>query len=963
MLLLVLVPLIAIIPLAGVRVVEEAKAIRAAGDIHDQSLIAQRISGLVSALADERDHTEVALSGRGFRADSGLSQARNTTTDRVRAFNDAMEKYRDSVSALPPRTRQLGERAQGRLGDIEPLRDSVIRLRSGAPTFSAYSTIIDNLLAFDSQLSANTSDQALGNLVRTLGSVEQTHEHTSRERGYLYDVMSTGHATLEQTEDLEQAQAQFNSALESTLDNAPTGVVNDYQSTVGGNRIARADGTIQAVSAAAQEGTSIRDIGVDASTTFGDLTTKLEAIRAVKARVNEDMSKRASELLSEGRIDLYANLGIILVVVLLSLVGALVLARSVVRPLRTLQSSALEVADVRLPDAVRKLRESRSPDGMPRTERIGVDSRDEVGQVARAFDRVHAEAVRLATEQALMRDNVNTMFTNLSRRSESLVLRQLSLIDELESGEQNPTQLSSLFKLDHLATRMRRNNESLLVLAGGEQGRRWDRQVLLLDVVRAAIAEIEEYERVNTGELPDVAVSGPAATDVVHLVAELIENATSFSAPETEVLVNAEMLNGEIMLTVSDTGLGIGADELRAINERLARPPVVDVTISRRMGLFVVGRLALRHRIRVWLTTSGTGGTSAVVVLPAPLVKQATDLDSDTGAAFGAALRPSSYDTLDISDILYPGSLPEPGRETAFDMQARAEAGPPPDGFGWFTDQAGTDELSGGPGWGTSGGFSWFDEPNPGDAPPPPDMMNAAPVERLPIYEAIESEWFDADGRGPGGLGGSAGPGGPGGSAGLGGPGGSAGLGGPGAGPGTGAAPGLEPGPGPERGPEPGAASPPSARYAPGDPGLPERGTPPGGGETVQAATRPAPAPAPASHETGRERHTAEQGGEGQSSEWQGGAGRGGAATSAASRPADGGMTARGLPRRVPRGNLKPGSVAAEPPRDVAPATAPPRSPAQLQDRLSRFSQGVRHGKDTAGNAGDGVRANGPDAR
>ncbi len=188
-----------------------------------------------------------------------------------------------------------------------------------------------------------------------------------------------------------------------------------------------------------------------------------------------------------------------------------------------------------------------------------MDSFDEIGEVARAFDQVHREALRLAANEAALRGNVNAMFVNLSRRSQSLVERQIRLIDELEQGEQDPERLGSLFQMDHLATRMRRNSENLLVLAGHDSTRRWNQPVSLVDVLRAAISEIEQYERVTLNVQPGIAVRGPAVNDVVHLIAELAENATSFSSADTPVNIAGHLLSsGGVLLDITDLGVGQG---------------------------------------------------------------------------------------------------------------------------------------------------------------------------------------------------------------------------------------------------------------------------------------------------------------------------------------------------------------------------------------------------------------------
>ncbi|MBY8886688.1 nitrate- and nitrite sensing domain-containing protein [Streptomyces sp. PTM05] len=792
MLLLVLVPLIAIIPLAGVRVVTDLGTLRAVGDLRDQALLAQRISTLVNQVGEERDLTEVALTGSGVHGDASLARAQQATDTAAGALTTALDRYHRGVADLPPATRQLGDRAEARLGDLAPLRASVVRLGTVAPAFTAYTTIIDDLMDFGDQLSVNTTDHTLGNLVATLANVEQAEEQTSVERGYLVGVLRSGGFTLEQKQELEQAQAQFTSAYDAIANDAPAGIVNLYQSTVSGNEIGAADGTLQAVTDAAQEGTPLSSLGTGEQSAYQAMTVKVNAIRSIQARVIAAMTQRASHLLDAGRKELYENVAIIVAVVLLSLLGATVLARSVVRPLRALRGSALEIADQRLPDVVRRLGDARFADpgeaeDLMRVRPIGVRSRDEVGQVARAFDRVHSEAVRLAAEQAMMRGNVNAMFTNLSRRSESLVQRQLRLIDELEGGEQNPGRLESLFKLDHLATRMRRNNENLLVLAGEEQGRRWNRPVLLLDVVRAATAEVEQYERVTVTELPDIALAGHAATDVVHLIAELIENAAEFSAPDTEVVVGATTLGyGAVLVEITDAGLGMSPEELAEVNERLAEPPVVDVSISRRMGLFVVGRLASKYRVRVGLERAATGGVSALVTLPMSLLKAASEVDSDAGTAFDLAMRPGTYDApTGLSGMLggeraHPQQAlgeqafterafteeafpDEPEDDAAFERLVREHRGAPArEGFGWFhEEEPETPEPQNAyPG----ADFTWFEEQPQGtepdgvhaftDPPPPPSQPPSAPpsagqpAPRLPIFEAIESEWYGHEQQG-----------------------------------------------------------------------------------------------------------------------------------------------------------------------------------------------------------------------
>ena len=344
-------------------------------------------------------------------------------------------------------------------------------------------------------------------------------------------------------------------------------------------------------------------------TWYGSMSNEIDSqMASVEQALSGQISSRAAALHKSALTAAVAVGAAVLLVLALALFLTVVIGRSMVRPLRRLRAGALEVAGVRLPEMVRRMSEADGG-GSFEVAPIDVDSSDEIGEVARAFDQVHREALRLAANEAALRGNVNAMFVNLSRRSQSLVERQIRLIDDLEQGEQDPERLSNLFQMDHLATRMRRNSENLLVLAGHEVSRRWNQPVALVDVLRAAVSEIEQYERVSMNVQPGISVRGQAVNDVVHLVAELVENATSFSSAETPVTVSGHLLNsGGVLLDISDQGVGMGAEEMAHANWRLDNPPVVDVAVSRRMGLFVVARLAARHGIRVRLRPATTGG-------------------------------------------------------------------------------------------------------------------------------------------------------------------------------------------------------------------------------------------------------------------------------------------------------------------------------------------------------------------
>ncbi|MEU3477727.1 nitrate- and nitrite sensing domain-containing protein [Streptomyces sp. NPDC033754] len=378
--------------------------------------------------------------------------------------------------------------------------------------------------------------------------------------------------------------------------------------------VASAIGTAKSPEALA----ALKSKGITAESWMAVATAKFEGYSDVEKALVDKAVAEAVKISDEAKTDAWVIGAIVVVALLTAFILAGMMARQMSRSMRELRTAAFGIAEQRLPMLVDQL--SRTEPGRvdTRVQPIPIDSQDEIGEVARAFDQVHREAVRLAAEQAMLRGNVNAIFTNLSRRNQSLIEGQLTLITDLENNEADPDQLENLFKLDHLATRMRRNGENLLVLAGEEPGRRWDQPVPLVDVMRAASSEVEQYERIELAGVPEAEIHGQAVTDLVHLLAELLENATTFSSPQTKVRVTATRLpDGRVMVEIHDKGIGLTAEDFADINHKLADPPTVDAAVSQRMGLFVVGRLADRHGIRVQLRPSGEqAGTTSLVMLP-----------------------------------------------------------------------------------------------------------------------------------------------------------------------------------------------------------------------------------------------------------------------------------------------------------------------------------------------------------
>ncbi|MFF3346874.1 nitrate- and nitrite sensing domain-containing protein [Streptomyces sp. NPDC002779] len=302
-----------------------------------------------------------------------------------------------------------------------------------------------------------------------------------------------------------------------------------------------------------------------------------------------------------------------------SLVISVRIGRGLVVELVSLRNSALEIARRKLPEAMRRLRAGEEIDVRAEAP-PGPPAEDESGQVAEALGTVHRAALRAAVERAELASGISGVFVNLARRSQVLVHRQLSLLDSMERRSDDPNELSDLFRLDHLTTRMRRHAESLIILSGAAPGRAWRMPVSLTNVVRAAVSEVEDYARVEVRQLPETAVVGAAVADLTHLLAELVENAAQFSPPHTRVRITGEPVGNGYAVEVEDRGLGMGKETLAEANRRIEQSEALDLFDSDRLGLFVVSRLAARHGIKVHLRTSPYGGTTAVVLLPTSLL-------------------------------------------------------------------------------------------------------------------------------------------------------------------------------------------------------------------------------------------------------------------------------------------------------------------------------------------------------
>ncbi len=601
--------------------------------------LSAKVTKLAFNLEAERDNSVwfIALkTGKNGISNTNLSPAAKAQLQVVRQQYTYTDKWvapvRQGVLSIgsdyPPGVVLDAHSVRSELGFIKRVRGAALTAQTSAiDVVNRYSAVISVLLAFEDQIALSSNDPQLTSTVSSLSQISRIEEEFSVQRGLVVYALTANQFAPNMFDLLNNSVAKLKSDNDQFANFASTPQNELYKVALASgslfDRVSASEQTVIQYETAnlATGNTGLGNVGINPQEWFGNVTETIGKIRHVEESLVGQAVSRAQDLRKKAIIAAVVIGGAVLVVLVIALLFTVIVGRSMVRPLRRLRAGALEVAGVGLPETVRRMSEADSENISIDVQPIDVDSFDEIGEVARAFDQVHREALRLAANEAALRGNVNAMFVNLSRRSQSLVERQIKLIDELEQGEQDPERLGSLFQMDHLATRMRRNSENLLVLAGHESTRRWNQPVPLVDVLRAAVSEIEQYERVTLNVQPGIAVRGPAVNDVVHLIAELAENATSYSSADTPVNVSGHMLNsGGVLLDITDLGVGMGSEEMAHANWRLDNPPVVDVAVSRRMGLFVVARLAARHGIRVRLRPASGAGLTALVWLPDEVV-------------------------------------------------------------------------------------------------------------------------------------------------------------------------------------------------------------------------------------------------------------------------------------------------------------------------------------------------------
>jgi signal transduction histidine kinase len=616
------IPSLAFMVVAGVQTVSLVDQATVLDEFADEVSVGRQITTLVHDLQSERDRTAGDLAALKAQKMGSTELAADVRQYYV-AVDRSVTEFRDAAAPLAggdAAWRVAYNRAIDAVDDLPTLRTAVSGGAVSAETvFGNYSRAIDALLTLLAQPSPGVERPELTELVLRYVELARVKEVSSRLRARLYAAASAGaYGPADQVE-LTDLRAQQLTALADFRVAATNDQILRYE---------RAAADPKFAAATAMEQTTIASGTGDAKVLepfrwWSLSQDRHDLLRQVETAVLDEAADEAGARSAEQLRETLLVAGAVLAVLLIALLISVAIGRSIARSLRVLRSHALQVAQLELPEALERLRTVAA--GVPEIEvsPSAVRSMDEVGEVAEAFVAVHRSAVDLAVEQAIMRRNVNAMFVNLARRSQVLVERQLELLDDLEREEGDPDQLANLFKLDHLAARMRRNDESLLVLAGTESSRRWNEPVALSAVVLAAAAEIEQYPRVRHDAADQIHVVGHVVADLVHLLAELLENATNFSPPFTNVQITGQAASGRTaLIEITDEGIGMSEAALDEANAVLAEPPAADVAASERMGLFVVSHLAARHGIRVQLRMAERGMV-ATVSLPAVLLAAA----------------------------------------------------------------------------------------------------------------------------------------------------------------------------------------------------------------------------------------------------------------------------------------------------------------------------------------------------
>ena len=619
MLLLVSVPLLALIGVYAYAVVGQfgtAVGLANAGKVSGTTIAP--VSGAMVALNTERSGAVLYLATRSSQAMAALRQDEAATDRQFRIVETVTGSGPVTANATPPEKAAATAFVSDGKGRLRALRAGVAAGATGRThAINAYSAIMaDGLRVGEQAIQQTYVSQSLATTARQEVKLYAVEMLVGEENDIYSGDVLTGQLPAADQKEFAQLVAVRRSLVQDAvpqLDAEASGLLRkEVPAWLTADLTTRENAIINAPGGSTRPPVPLTLWQSSAAAYAGRL----------KVLLTESPAWIQSQVASSARSALTtfvvaASLGLLAVIA--SIVFSLLMGRRLLRRLNGLRQSALELARDELPGVMARLRDGDAVDVDAEAPPAGAGA-DEIDQVRQAFNTVHRAAVQAAVGEANLRGGLSKVFRNLARRNQALLHRQLGLLDVMERRAEEPEQLEDLFRIDHLTTRMRRHAEGLIVLSGDSPGRRWSRPVPLIDVLRAAVAEVEDYTRIRVEVRSRAALAGPAVADVVHLLAELIENATAFSPPSTVVRVQGELVGRGLAVEIEDRGLGIAQERLEEINRDLASLPAFDLAGSDRLGLFITGRLAHRHGIKVTLRSSVYGGTSAIVIIPTSLV-------------------------------------------------------------------------------------------------------------------------------------------------------------------------------------------------------------------------------------------------------------------------------------------------------------------------------------------------------
>ncbi|MFJ3754831.1 sensor histidine kinase [Streptomyces rubiginosohelvolus] len=621
----------------------QADELMSAGSIVEK--VSEPLEDAVRAVQDERRQTLVFLADPRASDALPVLMGQRAATDRIvgEVRENAREQdVRDSLSAADSsRLDAILSAVDG----LEALRESVEkRTISRAKALDFYNGLVDPSYRFLNGLHT-LQNVSMDKQMRALVGISRAREMLSRQDALIASGLIAGRFTTAELRQISGLVAQRELLYEVSLENLPAAERRRVEQFWGSPDT---EPLRTAEDALIEAGPTKRPGAVDADRWEEAAVPVLDRL----AGDSTEMGNRFQDRAEPAAYRVLAQAGIAGILGFLALIVSIFVSvrigRELVRDLSRLRKDAHEVSGVRLPSVMRRLAAGEQVDVETEAPHLSYEP-DEIGQVGQALNTLQRAAVEAAVKQADMRRGVSEVFVNLARRNQVLLHRQLTLLDAMERRTENSDELADLFRLDHLTTRMRRHAEGLVILSGAAPSRQWRKPIQLMDVVRAAVAEVEDYERIEVRRLARIGVGGPAVADLTHLIAELLENATVFSPPHTAVQVHGERVSNGFTLEIHDRGLGMAPEVLLDANLRLAETPDFELSDTDRLGLFVVSRLAQRQNVRVSLQKSPYGGTTAVVFIPAALLTDAPDthgtgfrLDRRAERAIGSGRSPEA---------------------------------------------------------------------------------------------------------------------------------------------------------------------------------------------------------------------------------------------------------------------------------------------------------------------------------